>query len=74
MENVKLMVDPLKAAVYLATIILILMQRVQGVYSINNFGGVKCSNTTVYCDTTSGEGGWLIIQRRKDGRVDFDRD
>ena len=45
-----------------------------GVYSINNFGGVKCSYTRVYCDTTSGGGGWLVIQRRKDGKVDFDRD
>ena len=36
-----------------------------GVYTISNFGGVKCSNTRVYCDTTSGGGGWLIIQRRK---------
>jgi len=45
-----------------------------GVYVIKHFGGVKCSNTEVYCDTTSGRGGWLVIQRRKDGLVDFDRD
>ena len=24
---------------------------------------MKCSNTRVYCDTTSGGGGWLVIQR-----------
>ncbi|XP_065895669.1 fibrinogen-like protein A [Dysidea avara] len=45
-----------------------------GVYTIGNFGGVKCSNTRVYCDTTTGGGGWLVVQRRKNGSVDFNRD
>ena len=35
-----------------------------GVYTIANFCGVKCSNTRAYCGTTSGGGGWLVIQRR----------
>ena len=42
-----------------------------GVYTIGNFCGVKCSNTRVYCDTSSGGGGWTVIQSRKDGSVDF---
>ena len=46
-----------------------------GVYTIANFCGVKCSNTRVYCDTSSGGGEWTVIHRRKDGRVNFtDRD
>ena len=44
-----------------------------GVYTIANFYGVKCSNTRAFCDTSSGRGGWLVVQRRKDGSVDFNR-
>ena len=42
-----------------------------GVYTIANFCGVKCSNTRVYCDTSSGGGGWTVITRRKDGSADL---
>ena len=44
-----------------------------GVYTITKFCGVKCSNTRVYCDTSSGGGGWTVIQRRKDGSVEFEK-
>ena len=42
-----------------------------GVYTTANFCGVKCSNTRVYCDTSSGGGEWTVIQRRKDESVGF---
>ena len=44
-----------------------------GVYTIGNFCGVKCSNARVYCDTTSGGGGWTVIMRRQDGSVEFEK-
>ena len=44
-----------------------------GVYTIANFCGVKFSNTRVYCDTSSGGGGWTVIQRRKYENVEFEK-
>ena len=44
-----------------------------GVYTISNFCGYKCSEVQGYCDTNSAGGGWLVIQRRKDGSEDFHR-
>ncbi|XP_065896391.1 fibrinogen C domain-containing protein 1-like [Dysidea avara] len=48
-------------------------KRKSGVYTMVNFCGVKCYNAEVYCDTINGGGGWLVVQRRQDGSVDFNR-
>ena len=48
-------------------------KRKSGVYTMMNFWGVKCYDAEVYCDTSNGGGGWLVVQRRQDGSVDFNR-
>ena len=48
-------------------------KRKSGVYTMMNFCGAKCYDAEVYCDTSNGGGGWLVVQRRQDGSVDFNR-
>ena len=42
-----------------------------GIYQTQCWCGGKWSTTSVYCDTDTADGGWTVIQRRKDGSVDF---
>ena len=43
------------------------------VYQVQCWCGGKWSTTSVFCDTQTADGGWTVIQRRKDGSVDFNR-
>ena len=64
---------PIKTCCCLGFNTTVFNKRKSGVYTMMNFCGTKCYDAEVYCDTSNGRGGWLVVQRRKDGSVDFNR-
>ena len=64
---------PIKSCCCLGFNTTVFNKRRSGVYTMMNFCGVKCYDAEVYCDTSNGGGGWLVVQRRQDGSVDFNR-
>ena len=44
-----------------------------GLYVISNYCKDDHLEAEAYCDTSNGGGGWLVVQRRQDGSVDFNR-
>jgi len=64
---------PIKSCCYLGFNTGVFNKRKSGVYTMVNFCGEKYYDAEVYCDTSNGGGGWLVVQRRQGGNEDFNR-
>jgi len=69
-KNVPLTISPLKLAVILM-LQFYFFTKLPGVYQMQCCCGGKWYTANVFCDTKTVDGGWTVIQRRKDGFVDF---
>ena len=49
------------------------LNTMSGVYNITNFCGICKLAVQGYCDAYTDGGGWLVVQRRKDESVSFNR-
>ena len=51
----------------------LITKKPSGVYQMQCWCGGIWSTTSVFCDIQTADGGWTVIQRRKDGSLDFNR-
>ena len=52
---------------------LFLLTKPSAIYQMQSQCAGKWSTTSTFCDAKTADGGWTVIQRRKDGSVDFNR-